>query len=54
MIRIDGSYKESLNGITFYPMIRYADIADSTYEPYQPSLQKQIEALEARIAALEV
>ena len=54
MIRIDGSYKESLNGITFYPMIRYADIADSTYEPYQPSLQEQIEALEARIAALEV
>ena len=54
MIRIDGSYKESLNGITFYPMIRYADIADNTYEPYQPSLQEQIEALEARIAALEV
>ena len=41
MIRIDGSYKEELNGITFYPMIRYADITDSTYEPYQPSVQEQ-------------
>lgn len=35
-------------------MLRYADIADNTYEPYQPSLYEQIAALEARIAALEV
>lgn len=42
------------NPVTFYSMIRYADIIDDTYEPYQPSLQEQIEALEARIAALEV
>lgn len=54
MIRIDGTYKEELGGVTFYPMIRHADIIDDTYEPYQPSLQEQIEALEARIAALEV
>ena len=53
MIRIDGSYKESLDGITFYPMIRYADIIDDTYEPYQPSLQEQISALISRIEALE-
>ena len=26
------------NPVTFYPMIRYADILDDTYEPYQPSL----------------
>ena len=53
MIRIDGTYKEELGGVTFYPMIRYADIIDDTYEPYQPSLQEQINALTARISALE-
>lgn len=41
------------NPVTFYPMIRYADITDDTYEPYQPSLQEQINALTARISALE-
>lgn len=41
MIRIDGSYKNPLDGVTFYPMIRYADILDDTYEPYQPSVQEQ-------------
>ena len=53
MIRVDGSYKQPLNGVTFYPMVRYAEIADGTYEPYQPSLQEQISALIARIEALE-
>lgn len=33
-------------------MLRYADITDDTYEPYKPSLQEQIIALEERIAAL--
>lgn len=28
---------------TIYPMLRSADITDSTYEPYKPSLQEQIE-----------
>ena len=53
MIRIDSSYKNPLDGVIFYPMIRYADITDDTYEPYQPSLQEQINALTARISALE-
>lgn len=26
------------NNLKFYPMLRYADITDDTYEPYQPSL----------------
>ena len=38
---------------TIKPMIRYADITDDSYEPYQPSLQEQINALTARISALE-
>ena len=38
---------------TFYPMLRYADISDDTYEPYKPSLQEQVTALTARIEALE-
>ena len=42
------------NTIRVYPMLRYADILDDTYEQYQPSLYEQIAALEARIAALEV
>ena len=42
------------NNLKFYPMIRYADITDHTYDPYQPSLYEQIVALEERIAALEV
>lgn len=29
-------------GITLFPMIRDARITDSTYEPYQPGLQEQI------------
>lgn len=45
MIRIDAAYKESLDGIVFYPMIRYAEITDDTYEPYMPSLQEQINTL---------
>lgn len=44
-------------GVTYdnyiYPMLTYADITDSTYEPYKPSLQEQINALLARIEALE-
>ena len=42
------------NNLKFHPMLRYADITDDTYEPYQPSLYEQIVALEERIAALEV
>ena len=38
---------------TFYPMLRLADITDDTFEKYQPSLQKQIDELKARITALE-
>lgn len=33
------------NNLKFYPMLRYADIIDNTYEPYQPSLQEQINQL---------
>lgn len=40
------------NNLKFYPMLRDADIIDDTYEPYKPSLQEQIIALEERIAAL--
>lgn len=28
----------TINNVTVYPMIRYTDIIDDTYEPYQPSL----------------
>ena len=32
----------TVSNLTFYPMLRYADIVDDTYEPYQPSVQEQI------------
>ena len=43
---------QTVSNLTFKPMLRDADIIDATYEPYQPSVQEQINALEARIAAL--
>lgn len=33
--------------ITFYPMIRSAYITDSTYVPYSPSLQAQVDSLDS-------
>lgn len=41
-IKIDSSYKEPLDGVTFYPMIRYADIIDDTYEPYSDSVDTRL------------
>lgn len=41
------------NPITFYPMIRYSDVTDDTYEQYTPSLQEQINDILARLTALE-
>lgn len=42
-----------VDNVTFYPMLRYADVGDSDYEPYKPDLQAQIEQLAERIGALE-
>ena len=41
------------NNLTFYPMLRYAEITDDTYEPYKPSVEERLAALEARFAAIE-
>ena len=43
----------TISNLTFSPMLRDADITDDTYELFQPSLQEQINALTARISALE-
>lgn len=40
------------DGLTFAPMLRYASIADDTYEQYTEDLQTQINALKAAIEAL--
>ncbi|MDE5582480.1 MAG: hypothetical protein K2J08_02070 [Ruminococcus sp.] len=34
---------------TFYPMIRYAEITDDTYESYKPSIEERLTALETAI-----
>ena len=36
---------------TFYPMIRYAEITDDTYEPYKPSIEERLIALETAISS---
>lgn len=33
----------NVDGLTFYPMLRYAEITDDTYEPYKDDLQTQID-----------
>ena len=53
MIRIDGAYKEELGGITFYPMIRYADITDDTYEPYKDSIDERLIKIQNEIGDIE-
>ena len=32
----------TFNNVTFYPMIRYADITDNTYEPYKESVDERL------------
>ena len=39
--------------LTFYPMLRCAEITDETYEPYKPSVEERLAALEAVIAGGE-
>lgn len=42
----------TVTDLTFYPMLRYAEITDDTFEAYKPTLMEQIEELKARITAL--
>ena len=53
MIRIDGTYKEELGGVTFYPMIRYADIIDDTYEPYKENIDERLTKIQNEIGDIE-
>lgn len=39
----------TVTSTTVYPMIRYAEITDDTYEPYKPSVEERLAALEAAI-----
>lgn len=41
------------DNVIFSPMIRYSDIIDDAYEPYQDDLQTQINNIIARLTALE-
>ncbi|MDE6021819.1 MAG: hypothetical protein K2H01_12580 [Ruminococcus sp.] len=43
---------QTVNNLTFYPMLRYASITDNTYTPYKDDLQTQINELKAQVAAL--
>ena len=42
----------TVSSLTFYPMIRYADIADDTWEPYHESVETIYEELTEEVKAL--
>ena len=39
--------------LTFYPMLRYEDIADGTYEPYKPSVEERLATLESALSSAQ-
>ena len=39
----------AIDNVTFYPMIRYAEVSDNTYETYKPSVEERLAALEAAV-----
>ena len=41
-IRVDIKSGQTVSNLTFYPMIRRADILDDTYEPYHESVEEEI------------
>lgn len=43
----------SFDNVTIYPMIRPIEVTDSTYKPYKPPVQMQLDTILERIAALE-
>lgn len=52
LVRIESGI--NVDGITIYPMIRDADISDSTYAPYsKPSVDERVSALEDSIVKLD-
>ena len=51
-IRIGDGTK--IDSLVFRPMLRYAEITDDSYEPYKPSVEERLAALEKKFAALEV
>lgn len=40
---------QTVENITLYPMLRYAEITDDSYEPYKPSMEERLAALEAAV-----
>ena len=41
--------EQTVENIALYPMLRYAEITDDTYEPYKPSVEERLAALEAAV-----
>lgn len=39
----------TVNNLIFKPMLRYAEITDDTYEPYKPSVEERLAALEGSV-----
>ena len=42
-----------IDSLVFRPMLRYADIADDSYEPYNSSVEERLVALESRLAEFD-
>lgn len=45
-IRVQSGY--TFDNVTVYPMLLYADIVDETYEPYKPSVEERLAAIEEK------
>ena len=41
--------EQTVENITLYHMLRYTGISDDTYEPYKPSVEERLAALEAAV-----
>lgn len=44
---------QTVDNLTFYPMLRYAEIEDDTYEPPKLTVDERLAVLEEKFAALE-
>ncbi|MBQ8297342.1 MAG: hypothetical protein IJX77_06130 [Ruminococcus sp.] len=51
VFRINIKKDVTVSGLTFYPMVRYAEISDETYEQYKLSIEERLSALEAASAS---
>lgn len=53
IVRIRINSGQTVDNVIFYPMIRPASVRDDSYEPYKPSVEERLAALEEKFAVSE-